>query len=94
MENIWGIKISRIALPEEKLNYNEWVNKFKVSSQYYDKKMIYNYMSLNTEYNFSKIKNRQNESTNTSAKPLKKSIANTISSIKKVWNIKISCLNF
>lgn len=67
MENIWGIKISRIALPEERLNYNEWVNQLKVSSQYQDKKLIYNAISINNQYNFSKFKNKQNEPTNTGA---------------------------
>jgi len=33
MENIWGIKISRIALPKEKLTQNEWFKQLKVSSR-------------------------------------------------------------
>lgn len=64
MENIWGIKISRIALPEEKLTQNEWFKQLKVSSRYNDNTPIHNAISLNNQYNFSKIKNRQNESTN------------------------------
>jgi len=64
MENIWGIKISRIALPKEKLTQNEWFKQLKVSSRYKDNTPIHNAISLNNQYNFSKIKNRQNESTN------------------------------
>jgi hypothetical protein len=67
MENIWGIKISKIALPDEKLTYNEWSIQLKVSTRYIDNKPIHNAISLNNQYNFSKIKNRQNESTNTGA---------------------------
>lgn len=67
MENIWGIKISRIVLPEEKLTQNEWFKQLKVSSRYYDNEPIHNAISLNNQYNFSKIKNRQNESTNNGA---------------------------
>jgi hypothetical protein len=67
MENIWGIKISRVALPEQKLTYNEWSKALKVSSRYNDNKPIHNAISLNNQYNFSKIKNRQNESTNRGA---------------------------
>jgi hypothetical protein len=64
MENIWGIKISRIAIPDEKLTQNEWFKQLKVSSRYKDNTPIHNAISLNNQYNFSKIKNRQNESTN------------------------------
>jgi hypothetical protein len=67
MENIWGIKISRIALPEEKLTQNEWFKHLKVSSRYRDNEPIHNAISLNNQYNFSKFKNRQNESTNNGA---------------------------
>ena len=56
MENIWGIKISRIALPEEKLSLQEWFQKLGVSSLYQDKELIYNATSLNNQYNFSKLK--------------------------------------
>jgi F0F1-type ATP synthase gamma subunit len=66
MENIWGIKTSRIALPEEKLSYNEWVNELKVSSNYRSNATD-NADFLNNQYNFSLIKNRQNESTNNGA---------------------------
>jgi len=66
MENIWGIKISRIALPEERLSYNEWMNELKVSSNY-RKNINDNADFLNNQYNFSLIKNRQNESTNNGA---------------------------
>ena len=64
MENIWGIKISRIALPEDKLTLNEWFKQLKVSTRYSNNEPIENAISLNKQYNFSKIKNRQNESTN------------------------------
>jgi hypothetical protein len=66
MENIWGIKISRIALPEERLSYNEWMNELKVSSNYRSNTND-NADFLNNQYNFSLIKNRQNESTNNGA---------------------------
>ena len=56
MENIWGIKISRIALPEEKLSLQEWFQKLRVSSLYQDKELIYNATTLNNQYNFSKLK--------------------------------------
>ena len=56
MENIWGIKISRIALPEEKLSLQEWFKTLGVSSLYQDKELIYNATSLNNQYNFSKLK--------------------------------------
>jgi hypothetical protein len=64
MENIWGIKISRIALPEDKLTESEWFKQLKVSTRYNNNEPIENAISLNKQYNFSKIKNRQNESTN------------------------------
>jgi hypothetical protein len=64
MENIWGIKVSRIALPNKKLTEQEWVNKFKVSSNYrYNNNDSYRF---NNQYDFSKLKNK-NESTNTGA---------------------------
>lgn len=56
MENIWGIKISKIALPEEKLSLQEWFKTLRVSSLYQDKELIYNATSLNNQYNFSKLK--------------------------------------
>ena len=65
MENIWGIKISRIALPEKKLTYNEWSRQLKVSSNYHNNTNDNSYF-LNNQYNFSKLKNK-NESTNTGA---------------------------
>lgn len=40
MENMWGIKISRISIPEEKLTFNEWVRQFNVSSTYEDRTEI------------------------------------------------------
>lgn len=65
MENIWGIKVSRIALPNKKLTEQEWVNKFKVSSNYrYNDNDSYR---LNSQYNFSKLKTNKNEPTNTGA---------------------------
>ena len=67
MENIWGIKVSRIYLPEEKLTQNEWFKRLKVSSRYEDKRLIHNAISLNNQYNFSKIKNKQNDTRNTGA---------------------------
>lgn len=66
MENIWGIKISRIALPEQNLTYNEWSKQLKVSSNYRSNTND-NSNFLNQQYNFSKIKNKQNESTNAGA---------------------------
>lgn len=65
MENIWGIKVSRIALPNQKLTEQEWNNKFKVSSNY-RRNTTDNSYSLNNQYNFSKLKNK-NESTNAGA---------------------------
>ena len=67
MENIWGIKVSRIYLPEEKLTQNEWFQMFKVSSRYTDNKPVHNAISLNNQYNFSKIKNKQNDTRITGA---------------------------
>jgi hypothetical protein len=67
MENQWGIKLSRIAFPDERLNFNEWVQRLNVSSRYCDNKLIHNSISLNNQYNFSKLKNKQNEPTNTGA---------------------------
>jgi hypothetical protein len=67
MENIWGIKISRIAIPNEKLTQNEWFKQLKVSTRCSNREPIENAISLNKQYNFSKIKNRQNESTNNGA---------------------------
>jgi hypothetical protein len=58
MENIWGIKISRIALPEKKLTYNEWSKQLKVSSNYRSNTNNNSHF-LNQQYNFSKIKNKQ-----------------------------------
>ena len=65
MENKWGIKISRIALPKDKPSFNQWVRMLNVSSNYNSNKNYYH--SLNNNYNFSKIKNKHNESTNTGA---------------------------
>jgi len=65
MENNWGIKISRIALPDKKLTEQEWFNKLKVSSNYRSNTTDNSY-SLNNQYNFSKLKNK-NESTNPGA---------------------------
>jgi hypothetical protein len=65
MENNWGIKISRIALPDKKLTEQEWFNKLKVSSNY-RRNTTDNSYSLNNQYNFSKLKNK-NESTNAGA---------------------------
>jgi hypothetical protein len=67
MENQWGIKISKIALPEEKLSKNEWFSKLKVSSSYINYNQYHEAFFLNNQYNFSKIKNKQNECTNTGA---------------------------
>jgi hypothetical protein len=67
MENIWGIKISKIALPEQKLSQNEWFRQLKVSTRYNNNQPIYNAESLNNQYNFSLLKNKQNEPTNTGA---------------------------
>ena len=67
MENKFGIKISRIAFPDERLDFNEWVKRLNVSIRYCDNKLIHNAVSLNNQYNFSKLKNKQNEPTNTGA---------------------------
>lgn len=64
MENIWGIKISRIALPDEKLTESEWLEQLKVGTRCSNREPLENAISLNNQYNFSKIKNRHNESTN------------------------------
>jgi hypothetical protein len=65
MENIWGIKVSRIALPNKKLTEQEWVNKYKVSSNYrYNDNDSY---KLNNQYDFSKLKTNKNEPTNAGA---------------------------
>jgi hypothetical protein len=66
MENNWGIKISRIALPEKKLTEQEWFNKLKVSSNF-RRNTTDNSYSLNNQYNFSKLKTNKNESTNNGA---------------------------
>jgi hypothetical protein len=58
MENIWGIKVSRIALPEKKLTEQEWFNKLKVSSNFRSNTTDNSY-SLNNQYNFSKLKNKK-----------------------------------
>jgi hypothetical protein len=65
MENQWGIKISRISIPKQKPSFNQWVRMFNVSSNYKDNSNFNH--SLNINYNFSKIKNKQNEPTNTGA---------------------------
>lgn len=67
MENMFGIKISRIALPTEKLTESEWFEQTKAGSRYVNKQPIYNAISLNSNYDFSKIKNKNYESTNTGA---------------------------
>lgn len=67
MENKFGIKISRIAFPDERLDFNEWVKRLNVSSRYCDNKLIHNAISINNQYNFSKIKNKTNEPTITGA---------------------------
>lgn len=65
MENKWGIKISRIALPKDKPSYNQWTKMLNVSSNYKSNNDYYHL--LNKNYDFSKIKNKQNESTNAGA---------------------------
>jgi len=65
MENQWGIKISRISIPEEKPSFNQWVKMLNVSTNYIDNSNFNH--SLNINYNFSKIKNKTNESTNAGA---------------------------
>jgi len=67
MENKWGIKLSRIAFPDERLDFNEWVKRLNVSSRYCDNKLIHNAICINNQYNFSKLKNKQNEPTNAGA---------------------------
>lgn len=66
MENIWGIKVSRIALPKEKLSFNDWVKALNVSSNYRSN-TTNNAHFLNSQYNFSKIKNKQHDTTNAGA---------------------------
>jgi len=66
MENIWGIKVSRIALPKEKLSFNDWVRALNVSSNYRSN-TTNNEHFLNSQYNFSKIKNKQHDTTNAGA---------------------------
>jgi hypothetical protein len=65
MENKWGIKISRIALPKEKPSFNQWVRMLNVSSNY-KANNDYNH-NLNNNYNFSKLKNKDYEPTNAGA---------------------------
>lgn len=67
MENKFGIKISRIAFPDERLDFNEWVKRLNVSSRYCDNKLIHNAISINNQYNFSKLKNKTNEPKNAGA---------------------------
>jgi hypothetical protein len=59
MENIFGIKVSRIALPEEKLTLNEWFKQLKVSCRYNNNEPIHNAVTLNNQYNFSKLKQKK-----------------------------------
>jgi hypothetical protein len=66
MENIWGIKVSRISLPKEKLSFNDWVIALNVSSNYRSNTNN-NAHFLNSQYNFSLIKNKQNDTTNAGA---------------------------
>ena len=66
MQNIWGIKVSRISLPSEKLSYNDWVKALNVSSNYRSITTD-NANFLNSQYNFSLIKNKQNDTTNAGA---------------------------
>jgi hypothetical protein len=66
MENIWGIKVSRISLPKEKLSFNDWVRALNVSSNYRSNTNN-NAHFLNSQYNFSLIKNKQNDTTNAGA---------------------------
>jgi hypothetical protein len=65
MENKWGIKISRIALPEKKPSFNQWVRMLNVSSNYKSNSNYHH--SLNNDYDFSKIKNNKYEPTNAGA---------------------------
>jgi hypothetical protein len=66
MQNIWGIKVSRISLPSEKLSFNDWVRALNVSSNYRSNTNN-NANFLNSQYNFSLIKNKQNDTTNAGA---------------------------
>jgi hypothetical protein len=66
MENMWGIKISRISIPEEKLTFNQWVKQLNVSSLYEDRTEILSKSCINNQYNFSKLK-QKNESKTTGA---------------------------
>ena len=67
MKNKWGIKISRIAIPDEKLSENEWFKQLKVSTRYINYNGYHQAFFINNQYNFSKIKNKQNEPTNAGA---------------------------
>ena len=66
MENIFGIKISRIAFPDERLSYDEWARELNVSRQYLNT-IDDNAIFLNKQYDFSKLKQNKNESTDRSA---------------------------
>ena len=45
MENKWGIKISRIALPEQKPSFNQWVRMLYVTSNYKDNSKFHHYIN-------------------------------------------------
>ena len=55
-----------ISIPEEKLTFNEWVRQFNVSSFYEDRTEILSKSCINNQYNFSKLK-QKNESKTTGA---------------------------
>lgn len=62
-----NLKIYRTVHPIEEIGFNDWVKRFNVSSRYKDRRLIHNAISLNNQYNFSKIKNKTYEPTNAGA---------------------------
>lgn len=61
MINEFGIEVQSTTYPTKQMEFNKWVQKFKVSSNC--KKEDLDVAQINRQYNFSKIKLQFNDQT-------------------------------
>lgn len=53
MKNEFGIEVQSTAEPKKRLDFNSWVEKFKVSQSY--RKIDYNGIDLSKQYDYNKL---------------------------------------
>ena len=61
MKNEFGIEVQSSIEPKRKLEFNQWVRKFGVSSMY--QKRDFDARHLMTDYNFGKISEKKDRKT-------------------------------